>query len=299
MKFKQFVLLGLPGVGVKAQASELAQRWQISHVSMGELIHNAIAQQSAIGLEAQPYVEAGELVPDSLVMKLIRKRFEQPDVMLNGWVLDGFPHTLTQAQAFDEFLDNVGLPVPNIVYLQAMTGLLINQLWTEKSLDESISKIRQRLASHEEALAPLLEYYQSRSQLITINGSRPFAEIANELFQLGYEKTGAAPLIKDEAELDSLLAGESMVVVDCMASWCGSCKLVTPLIDQLADAYGDRITVRKIDFDANQQIPKRFGLKGMPAVMFFKNGELLETLTGVKSYQAYSATVTRFLSDGN
>ncbi|MEM8805874.1 MAG: thioredoxin family protein [Cyanobacteria bacterium P01_G01_bin.38] len=102
-------------------------------------------------------------------------------------------------------------------------------------------------------------------------------------------------MIKDEAELNSLLAKESLLVVDCMASWCGSCKLVTPLIDQLADAYGDRANVMKIDYDANKQVPKRFGLKGMPAVMFFKDGELVETLTGVKPYQAYSAAVTRYL----
>lgn len=295
MKFKQFVLLGLPGIGVEAQAIELAKRWHLPYISMGQLFHQAITTQSEIGLEAHPYVEAGELVPDALVMKLIRRRFEQPDVMLNGWVLEGCPRTLAQAQALDDFLTKMELPAPTVVHLQAVTGLLINQLWNEKEPGESISKIRQRLARHEAELTPLLDDYQSRSQLTTINGSRPFAEVANDLFRLGYDETGAAQLIKDEAELDSLLAGESMLVVDCMASWCGSCKLVTPLIDQLANAYGDRVKVMKIDFDANQQIPKRFGLKGMPAVMFFKNGELLETLTGVKPYQEYSATVTRFL----
>ncbi|MEM7062618.1 MAG: thioredoxin family protein [Cyanobacteria bacterium P01_B01_bin.77] len=113
-----------------------------------------------------------------------------------------------------------------------------------------------------------------------------------ELFE---EETGAARFIRDESELDSLIEKESLLVVDCMASWCGSCKLVTPLIDQLAEAYSERVNVMKIDFDANKRVPKRFGLKGMPAVMFFKDGELMETLTGVKPYQAYSATLTRFL----
>lgn len=295
MKFKQFILLGLPGVDVEAQAIRLAERWHVPHVSMGTLLREAIATQSEIGLEARPYVEVGELVPDALVMKLMQKRFEQPDVMLNGWVLDGFPRTLAQAQAFDEWLSAVGLPTVTVVYLKAMTGLLINRLWINRGQKESMLAIRRHLALQEEALAPLLAYYQQRSQLTTINGSLSFAEVANELFQLGYDKTGAARLIKDETELDSLLAEESLLVVDCMASWCGPCKLVTPLIDQLADAYRDRVKVMKMDFDANQQIPKRFGLKGMPAVMFFKDGELLETLTGVKSYQAYSDVVTRFL----
>ena len=295
MKFKQFILLGLPGVGVREQAIALSERWHIPHVSLEQLVREAIDQKSAIGLEAQTYGDAGELVPDALVMKLIRRRFEQPDVMLNGWVLDGFPRTLAQAQAFDDLSLAFGQPVATVIYLKAMTGLLINRLWTEKG-DESTAMIRHRLARHQEEIAPLIEYYQQRSQLKTVNGSLPFAEVACELAQLGYEDIDTARLIKNEAELDALLAKESLLVVDCMASWCGACKLVTPLMNQLAQAYGDRIKVMQIDFDTNKQIPQRFGLKGMPAVMFFKDGQLLETLTGVKSYQAYSDTVTRFLA---
>ena len=295
MKLKQFILLGLPGVGVREHAIALAEHWRIPHVSMGQLLHEAISQASAIGLEARAYVEAEKRVPDALVMKLLRQRFEQPDTMLKGWVLDGFPRTLAQAQALDEWGAKVGLPAPTVVYLKAMKGLLLDRLWAKRAPDESMGAIRQRLALHQEETAPLVDYYRQRSQLTTVNASLPFAEVARELAQLGCEETGAAHLIKDEAELDSLLADKSLLVVDCMASWCGPCKLVTPLIDQLANAYGDRAKVMKMDFDTNKQIPKRFGLKGMPAVMFFKDGELLETLTGVKPYQAYSAAVTRFL----
>ncbi|MDJ0705791.1 MAG: nucleoside monophosphate kinase [Leptolyngbyaceae cyanobacterium MO_188.B28] len=294
MKFKQFILLGPPGVGVRAQANTLSDRWRIPHVSMGKLIFEAIVAQSEIGFEALEYVEAEALVPDALVMKLIRKRFEQPDVMFNGWILDGFPRTLGQARALDEWLSAVGLSAPTVVYLKAMTGLLINRLAAEKGPGASISSIRRQLEHHQEETAPLLEYYQQRDQLVTINGSLSFAEVTGALTQLG-EETGAARLIKDEAELDSLLAKKSLLVVDCMASWCGSCKAVTPLIDQLAETYGDRVNVMKIDYDANKRIPERFGLKGMPAVMFFKDGELKETLTGVKPYQAYNAVLTRFL----
>ena len=262
---------------------------------MGQLIHEAIDKGAAIGLEIRPFVEAGELVPDTLVMKLLRKRFEQPDVMLQGWVLDGFPRTLAQAQGLNEWLSKVGQPVAKVAYLKAMTGLLLNRLSAEVGPEVPISRIRRRLACHQEETAPLLEYYKQQQQLTTINASLSFAEITQTLSELFEEETEATRFIHDESELDSLLAKESLLVVDCMASWCGSCKLVTPLIDQLADAYKDRVNVMKIDFDANQQVPKRFGLKGMPAVMFFKGGELVETLTGVKPYQAYSAAVTRFL----
>ena len=108
MDFKQCILLGLPGVEVKELAIALADRWTVPYVSMGILIRDAISSQSDLGREAQPYVEAGELVPDALVMKLLRKRIQRPDVMLHGWVLEGFPRTVAQADALDELLAKFG-----------------------------------------------------------------------------------------------------------------------------------------------------------------------------------------------
>ncbi|MBE9069428.1 nucleoside monophosphate kinase [Leptolyngbya cf. ectocarpi LEGE 11479] len=294
MEFKQLILLGPPGADVREHAIALSQRWHIPHVSMGQLVREAIAKESAVGLEARPYVEAGELVPDALVMKLLRKRFEQPDVMLKGWILDGFPRTLAQAEGLNQLLSTVGQPAAAVAYLKMMTGLLIDRL-TAAGGHEPIPAIRSRLNRHKEETAPLLEYYRQQQQLTIINASRSGAEVTQALAELFEEETGAARFIRNESELDFLIEKESLLVVDCMASWCGSCKLVTPLIDQLAEAYSERVNVMKIDFDANKQVPKRFGLKGMPAVMFFKDGELIETLTGVKPYQAYNAALTRFL----
>ncbi|PSN17726.1 adenylate kinase [filamentous cyanobacterium CCP5] len=293
METKQLILLGPPGVGVSAQAKGLAERWQVPHISMAELLDRAIAQGTEIGSEARPYLEAGELVPDALVMKLIRRRLEQPDAMLEGWVLEGFPRTLAQAVAFDQWWTGFGQSAATVAYLKGMPGLLISRLALGEGKGESPGAIRRRLDSHQEEVAPLLEYYGQRSQLQTLNGNLSFAELARDLAQLGDEYPGAARFIPDEAELDSLIAQEPRLVVDCMASWCGSCKQVAPLIDRLAETYGDRLTVMKMDFDANRQISKRFRLQGIPAVMFFKEGELLEILVGVKSYAEYSAAVTR------
>ncbi len=299
MKTKQFILLGPPGAGVTEQAAALAKRWGIPHVSMGSLMPEAIAAEAAAD------GNAAATLSDEAVMKQIRRRFEQPDVVLKGWVLDGFPKTLAQAQAFDDWWANFGKPAATVVYLKAMTGILVKRLSVEYGPEKPISVIRHRLECHQAAMAPILEYYRQRcaeaeplgsSQVQTINASLSFAEVAAALADLGNEDTGAARLIQDEAELDARLTNESLLVVDCMASWCGSCKQVTPLIDQLAETYQGRATVMKIDFDVNRQITKRFGLKGIPAVMFFKDGELVETLIGIKTYKEYSATVTRLLA---
>ncbi len=104
-----------------------------------------------------------------------------------------------------------------------------------------------------------------------------------------------ATFIQDEIAFDSLLASESLLVVDCTATWCGPCKLVAPLMDRLAEEYGDRAKVFKLDLDSNKTVAKRFGIKSIPAVMFFKQGELMETLVGVKPYEEFSGAVERFL----
>lgn len=106
---------------------------------------------------------------------------------------------------------------------------------------------------------------------------------------------GTATFIQSETEFDALLANETLLVVDCTAKWCGPCKLVAPLMDQLADEYGDRINVFKLDLDDNKPVANRFGIRSIPAVMFFRQGELLETLVGVKPYEEFSSAVQRFL----
>jgi thioredoxin 1 len=106
---------------------------------------------------------------------------------------------------------------------------------------------------------------------------------------------GSAAYIQDEAEFDSLLSNESVVVVDCTASWCGPCKLVAPLMDQLADEYGDRAKVFKLDLDHHKAIAKRFSIRSIPAVMFFKQGELTETVVGAKPYETFKETLDGLL----
>ena len=295
MEAKQIILLGLPGVGVETQAAALSERWHVPCVAMGDLLRAEIAKDSELSEEIKPCVEAGKLVSDALVMKLMRRRFEQPDVMLEGWILTGFPRSLAQAESFDKFWAGFGQPDADVIYLKATTGVLLNRLLVGRNPDNSVSAIRQKLSQHQAWIDALTDYYEQASRLTVINASRSVAEVTNELSQLGNEDMGAAPFLRDEAALDALVEKEKLVVVDCIASWCGPCKLVTPLIDRLAGEVGDRASVVKLDFDNNKQVSKRFGLKGMPSVMIFKDGKLMTTLTGVKSYEMYSSMVNSLL----
>ncbi len=105
----------------------------------------------------------------------------------------------------------------------------------------------------------------------------------------------AADYIPDEASLDNLITHQNLVVVDCTASWCGPCKLVAPLMDQLSEEFGGQATVVKLDIDNNKPLAKRFGIKSIPAVLFFKQGEQVDTVIGAKPYNEFRETLEKYL----
>jgi thioredoxin 1 len=98
-----------------------------------------------------------------------------------------------------------------------------------------------------------------------------------------------------ESEFDALLNEEKVVIVDFTATWCGPCRLVSPLMEQLAQQYEGRAKVVKVDVDNNKPLFKRFGLRSIPAVLFFKDGELAEKIVGVSQYEQFSAVVDKLL----
>ena len=101
--------------------------------------------------------------------------------------------------------------------------------------------------------------------------------------------------IQDEMEFDKLLTTESILIVDFTATWCGPCKMIAPLIDRLAEEYSDRAKVCKLDIDSNKKIARRFGIRSIPVVLFFKYGELVSTQVGTKSYGDFSSILEEFL----
>jgi thioredoxin 1 len=105
---------------------------------------------------------------------------------------------------------------------------------------------------------------------------------------------GTAAYIQDD-EFDVLLANETLVVVDCTASWCGPCRKIAPLIDQLAEAYEGRAKVVKLDLDQNKITANKYSIRSIPAVMLFKQGELVETLVGVAPYETFTQAVEKYL----
>ena len=109
MASKQLILLGPPGAGVETLAAAVAEQWQVAHISLKALVRQAVVKETAVGREIGEQRGRGEKVSDELLVRLLRSRFEQPDAMLKGWVLEGWPVTVAQAQALDELTVSFGL----------------------------------------------------------------------------------------------------------------------------------------------------------------------------------------------
>jgi len=176
----RLIFLGPPGAGKGTQAEKLAHQCRIPHISTGDILRQAITNKTSLGLQAKTHVEAGELVPDILVMALMRERFGQRDVK-QGWILDGFPRNLTQAQALDQLLQIFGQFYTHVVNFRVSAEVLIARMLERGRQDDNEATIRRRLAVYEEETAPLIDLYQRRRCLIEIDGTLTIAEVTQLL----------------------------------------------------------------------------------------------------------------------
>lgn len=168
----RLILFGPPGAGKGTQAVELSTRFAVPHISTGDLFRAAVAEQTALGVKAQEYLDRGELVPDNLVIDMIRERLVQPDAQA-GWLLDGFPRTVPQAQALDELLSSINQGLDRVVNLAVPDAFLLERLLGRGRKDDNEEVIRRRLQVYHDQTAPLIRFYGDRHQLTDIDGSAP------------------------------------------------------------------------------------------------------------------------------
>jgi adenylate kinase len=178
----RLIFLGPPGAGKGTQAKFLAEVLNIPHISTGDILRSAIAQGTPLGQKAQSYVDKGELVPDELLLDLIRERLNQADAQ-TGWILDGFPRNVNQAAFLEQLLqelnqscDCVNLEVPDEVLVARMLG--------RGRQDDNEDTIRRRLEVYRNDTEPLIGFYRDRSVLKSINGDRSVEEVTESLKQL-------------------------------------------------------------------------------------------------------------------
>ena len=186
------LLLGPQGAGKGTQAKRIAADYGLPHIATGEMLRDAMAAGTPLGREVKPIYDSGGLVPDDLMIELIRERLSQPDAE-DGFVLDGFPRTFVQAEALDAMLRDIGRPLSLVLELQVPDEVAIERLGRRAELegraDDTPEAIRRRLALYHEETEPLIEYYRSRGNVVGIHGDRDensvFAEIQQALEQAG------------------------------------------------------------------------------------------------------------------
>jgi adenylate kinase len=186
------LLLGPQGAGKGTQAKRIAAEYGIPHVSTGDMFREAIAAGSELGRRVQPILESGALVPDELTIALIRDRLGQDDAA-KGFVLDGFPRNMTQAEALDAMLGEIGRSLDVVLELQldddASFQRLLRRAREEGRTDDTPEVIRRRLDVYHRETEPLVEYYRAQGSLVPIHAERSvdevFAEIVEALEQIG------------------------------------------------------------------------------------------------------------------
>jgi adenylate kinase len=180
------LLLGPQGSGKGTQAKLVAEAFDLPHVGTGEMLREAIARADSLGRRVQPIVDAGQLVPDELMVELIRERLSRPDAH-GGFVLEGFPRTLRQAEELDRMLHELGHELDLVLELQVPEAVsvqrLISRADAEGRTDDNPESIRTRLALHARNAEALSEYYRARGILVGIHGHRPIPEVFAEIQQ--------------------------------------------------------------------------------------------------------------------
>ena len=199
--------LGSPGAGKGTQARELAREWGVPHVATGDMLREAASVGTPLGREAKAYMDTGALVPDGVIIRMIAERLRRPDA-LKGFLLDGFPRTIAQAEGLERLLEDLGQPLERVVYFEVSEPELLRRLTGRRVCracqtafhmvsapprspgvcdrcggelyqreDDSEATVRHRLGVYARQTAPLLDWYRGRGMLVSVPGEGPIETI--------------------------------------------------------------------------------------------------------------------------
>ena len=179
------IMFGKPGAGKGTQASLLKEHYRLKHISTGEVFRFNIKNKTALGKIAKSYMDKGDLVPDDLTIAMLKDEVEK-NSEAKGFIFDGFPRTVSQAEALDAFLKSKGMQIDATVALDADEDILIRRLLERGKLsgrtdDQDEEKIRNRFDEYNQKTAPLIRYYRQQDKFYSVNGIGTIGEITNRL----------------------------------------------------------------------------------------------------------------------
>ena len=176
------VLFGPPGAGKGTQSQNIIQRYNLMHLSTGDILRNAIERQTPRGIEAKKYMDRGELVPDEVVVGIIGRRLDEFRDKTNGFVFDGFPRTTIQARELDDMLTEKGVSITLMIALEVDYNELVERLvnrgkFSGRPDDQNIDIIKNRITIYNETTKNVMDYYKAQQKYFGINGMGTIEEI--------------------------------------------------------------------------------------------------------------------------
>ena len=186
MSARKIVLLGAPGAGKGTQASLLVEKLRIPHISTGDMLRAAVRAETPVGLEAKAIMDAGQLVGDEIVIAIAEERLSEADAK-EGFVLDGFPRTLAQAEALEAALARLGTKLDCCLAITVDTDEVVQRLLKRAEIegraDDNEETIRERMRVYDDQTAPLLGFYGERGLVVEVAGMGTVDEVSNAIVE--------------------------------------------------------------------------------------------------------------------
>ena len=189
----RMILLGPPGAGKGTQSVRIAERFSIPQLSTGDMLRAAVAAQTPVGLKAKAAMDAGALVSDEIVVGIVADRIEESDAA-NGFILDGFPRTVAQAEALDAMLKGKGQPLDIVLEFVVDEGILLDRIATRAReteargepvrKDDNPEVFKTRLEAYKEQTAPLSDHFKGTGLLRQVDGMKPIDAVTQEVFAI-------------------------------------------------------------------------------------------------------------------